>query len=131
EELMERAGTTPLPPYINRPADANDRERYQTVFARVEGSIAAPTAGLHFSPAMLDQIRQAGVSTPEIVLHVGPGTFKPVDVDDPTRHTMHPEWFDISAETADIVKGTRSGGGRIVAVGTTVTRTLETAAASG
>ena len=131
EELMERAGTTPLPPYISRPADAEDRERYQTVFARVAGSIAAPTAGLHFTPALLDQVRGAGVRTPEVVLHVGPGTFKPVEVDDPSRHTMHPEWFEIPNDTAQAVNATRPGGGKVMAVGTTVTRALETAAGPG
>ena len=129
--VMERYGATPLPPYITRPAEPEDRDQYQTVFAKEEGSIAAPTAGLHFTPGLLEQIRAAGVEIAQVVLHVGPGTFKPVEVDDPARHTMHPEHYEVSGPTASLVNRARKEGRRIVAVGTTVARTLETAGKSG
>ncbi len=130
-ELMDRYGAVPLPPYVHRPADAEDRDRYQTIFARLDGSVAAPTAGLHFTEASLDRLRAAGMTIAEVVLHVGPGTFKPVQVDDPTEHQMHAEWYSIPTETAETVNGALDAGRRIWAVGTTVTRVLETAARDG
>lgn len=116
-------GTVPLPPYIRRPPEAGDRERYQTVYAEHEGSVAAPTAGLHFTSAMLDALRARGVVIAALDLHVGPGTFKPVETDQLDRHVMHPEAFDIPAATARAVSE-RS----VWAVGTTVVRALESAA---
>jgi S-adenosylmethionine:tRNA ribosyltransferase-isomerase len=127
-ELMERYGTVPLPPYITRPAEPEDRTRYQTVYAKVEGSVAAPTAGLHFTNAILREIAEREVELREIVLHVGPGTFRPVEVEDPSTHAMHVEWYSVPASTARAVNAAKSGGGRVWAVGTTVARTLETAA---
>jgi S-adenosylmethionine:tRNA ribosyltransferase-isomerase len=131
EQIMERYGMTPLPPYITRPPEPEDRQRYQTVFAKQDGSVAAPTAGLHFTPEILDQVRSRGVERAEITLHVGPGTFKLVDVEDPTQHTMHPERFEVSAEAAASVNRARENRRRVVAVGTTVARTLETVGESG
>ncbi len=128
--LMDRYGAVPLPPYIERPADETDRERYQTVYAREEGSVAAPTAGLHFTVDLLDAIRDRGAEIAEVVLHVGPGTFKPVEVDDPTQHVMHAEWYAVSERTAETVNRAKAAGHRIWAVGTTAARTLETVAAS-
>jgi S-adenosylmethionine:tRNA ribosyltransferase-isomerase len=127
--LMERYGTVPLPPYITRSPEPEDRDRYQTVYAEVEGSVAAPTAGLHFTNAILREIAERGVELREIVLHVGPGTFRPVEVEDPSEHAMHVEWYSIPASTAKAVNAAKAGGGRVWAVGTTVARTLETAAA--
>jgi S-adenosylmethionine:tRNA ribosyltransferase-isomerase len=101
------------------------------VFAQVDGSVAAPTAGLHFTPELLEAIRRAGVQLADVVLHVGPGTFKPVDVDDPAAHVMHAEWYDVPAATASAIATTKAAGGRVWAVGTTVARTLETAGATG
>ena len=129
--VMERYGAVPLPPYIHRPADAADRERYQTVFAQVDGSVAAPTAGLHFTTELLEEIRRRGVGVAEVVLHVGPGTFKPVETDDPAAHHMHAEWYEVPQETADAVTATHAAGRRVWAVGTTVVRTLEAAALRG
>ncbi|MBI4419313.1 MAG: tRNA preQ1(34) S-adenosylmethionine ribosyltransferase-isomerase QueA [Gemmatimonadetes bacterium] len=130
-QLMEQYGTTPLPPYIARPAEPADRERYQTVYAREDGSVAAPTAGLHFTPEILTQIRERGVEIVEVVLHVGPGTFKPVEVDDPARHAMHPEWYRVPEATAAAIDRARQERRRVIAVGTTVARTLEAAGTSG
>ncbi len=127
DEAIERFGHIPLPPYIRRGDESNDATRYQTVYAREPGSVAAPTAGLHFTEQMLDAIRQRDVSIAEVVLHVGAGTFKPVDVDDPADHVMHEEWFTIPAFAADTLNAARDRGGRITAVGTTTVRTLETA----
>jgi S-adenosylmethionine:tRNA ribosyltransferase-isomerase len=115
----------PLPPYIERPAEAADRERYQTVYARSAGSVAAPTAGLHFTPSLLDALRAGGVSLVTLVLHVGVGTFRPVDHEELDRHEMHAEWYDVPAESARRLNEIRAGGGAIWAVGTTVARTLE------
>jgi S-adenosylmethionine:tRNA ribosyltransferase-isomerase len=129
--LMERYGAVPLPPYIERPPEQSDRERYQTVYAAVDGSVAAPTAGLHFTPPLLAEITRRGVTLTEVVLHVGPGTFKPVEVDDPADHRMHAEWYTVSAEAAQAVNRARDAGGRVWAVGTTVARTLESVAADG
>ena len=126
-DLMAQFGSIPLPPYIERPADALDVERYQTVYARQDGSVAAPTAGLHFTRETLDAVRDRGVSIAETVLHVGPATFKPVEVEDPSRHRMHVEWYSVSAEAAQTINTARRGGGRVFAVGTTAVRTLESA----
>ena len=127
--LMQAAGHVPLPPYIRRPDASEDRERYQTVFARVPGAIAAPTAGLHWTPELLSAAAERGVSVVRIVLHVGPGTFKPVSVDDPAAHVLDPEWYEIPPEAARALAQARRAGGRVIAVGTTVARTLETGAA--
>lgn len=120
-------GHVPLPPYIARADTATDLERYQTVFARQEGSVAAPTAGLHFTPELLEEIEAQGVSRAELLLHVGAGTFKPVEVEDPADHLMHEEWYYVGMTTAELLTATRRAGGRICAVGTTALRTLETA----
>lgn len=126
-ELMERYGSVPLPPYIDRPPETADRERYQTVFSKDPGSVAAPTAGLHFTNQILQDLRDKGVQLAEVVLHVGPGTFKPVSADDPADHTMHAEWYAISAATAEVVTAARKSGRRVWAVGSTSARVLETA----
>jgi S-adenosylmethionine:tRNA ribosyltransferase-isomerase len=131
QELMERYGAVPLPPYIEREAQPNDRERYQTVYAEVDGSVAAPTAGLHFTPEILDAVAQRGAEFTEVILHVGPGTFRPVEVEDPADHRMHAEWYSIPTATAQAVKDAKARGSRVWAVGTTVARTLETAASNG
>ena len=125
---LERHGHVPLPPYIRRPDVPADRERYQTVYAREAGSVAAPTAGLHFTPALLEALRGRGIEHAEVVLHVGPGTFRPVEVENVTDHRVDPESFVIPPETAEAVARTRARGGRVLAVGTTATRALETAA---
>ena len=118
-------GHVPLPPYIARGDAAGDVERYQTVFAREEGSVAAPTAGLHFTPELLAALSARGVHRAELLLHVGAGTFKPVEAEDPAAHLMHEEWYQVPAESAALLDATRAGGGRICAVGTTSLRTLE------
>jgi S-adenosylmethionine:tRNA ribosyltransferase-isomerase len=128
EEAIERHGHVPLPPYIERPDASEDAERYQTVFAREKGSVAAPTAGLHFTPELLSSLEHRGVAVAEIVLHVGAGTFKPVEVDDPSAHVMHEEWYRVSPEPARTINDRRAAGGRAWAVGTTTVRTLETVA---
>jgi len=128
-DAIERYGHVPLPPYIQRADAASDAERYQTVYARERGSVAAPTAGLHFTPELLAALEQRGVQRAEVVLHVGAGTFKPVDVEDPASHVMHEEWFTVSAATAEAVNATRRAGQRVWAVGTTSVRALESAAA--
>ena len=127
ETAMRAHGAIPLPPYIHRPADAADAERYQTVVARVDGAVAAPTAGLHFTRAMLDALAAAGHPIVRVLLHVGPGTFRPVTAADPREHAMDAEWYEIDPAAAAALRGTRAAGGRIVAVGTTVVRTLESA----
>lgn len=130
DAALERAGRTPLPPYIKRDEEqADDRERYQTVYASERGAIAAPTAGLHFTPEILDAIRSAGVSIAEITLHVGYGTFEPVRVSDLTQHRVAGENFSISEAAARTLNRTMNAGGRVIAVGTTVARTLEHALA--
>ncbi len=129
--LMEDQGHLPLPPYIERPDDAADAERYQTVFGTREGAVAAPTAGLHFDRAMLERLDQAGVARAEITLHVGAGTFQPVRVQDLDRHEMHAEWLEVDDALCAQVETARAGGGRVVAVGTTSVRSLESAAADG
>jgi S-adenosylmethionine:tRNA ribosyltransferase-isomerase len=128
DRALKRHGRMPLPPYVRRPATPADADRYQTVFAREPGSVAAPTAGLHFTTALFERLKDRGVETAEVVLHVGPGTFQPVKVDDVAQHTVAAESFDIPEETARSVRATRARGARVVAVGTTVVRTLETAA---
>jgi S-adenosylmethionine:tRNA ribosyltransferase-isomerase len=128
EEAIARFGRLPLPPYITRDPTAADEERYQTVYARAEGSVAAPTAGLHFTPSILDALSAKGVLIAGLDLQVGPGTFKPVEVDDPREHAMHPERYEISHRLAALVQLVHEQGGRIWAVGTTVVRALESAA---
>ena len=131
DRIIDRVGRTPLPPYIKRAVDSvEDRERYQTVFARSRGAIAAPTAGLHFTARLLQTIQDRGVRVARITLHVGYGTFEPVRVDDVKLHRVAPEWFSISEAAAQIINQARNDGGRIVAVGTTTTRALESSAAS-
>jgi len=130
-DLMQRHGHVPLPPYIARPDEAADLERYQTVFASREGAVAAPTAGLHFDGAMLTRLADLGVATAEVTLHVGAGTFQPVRVQDLDRHVMHAEYLELDEAVCDQVRAARSAGGRVVAVGTTSVRSLETAAAAG
>ena len=132
EGHLERLGQVPLPPYIRRDIkDINDRELYQTVYARQPGAIAAPTAGLHFSEELLAEIRGAGVETVMVTLHVGLGTFKPVTAERIADHRMERERWEIPEETAEAIRRTRARGGRVVAVGTTVVRTLESAALVG
>lgn len=126
--VVERIGHVPLPPYIAREDRTGDRERYQTVYARERGSVAAPTAGLHFTPEILECIRERGIETAEITLHVGLGTFQPVRVDRVEEHHLHREWCSISAQNAHKINSALSGGRRVVAVGTTTARTLEHAA---
>jgi len=130
-ELMQAHGHMPLPPYIQRPDNELDRERYQTVFGDRPGAVAAPTAGLHFDREMLDRLAAMGVETARVTLHVGAGTFQPVRVDDIDRHTMHSEWLEVGETTVAAVEAARARGGRVVAVGTTSVRCLETAAADG
>lgn len=129
ETVLDRLGETPLPPYIHTKLD--DKERYQTVYARERGSAAAPTAGLHFTPELLQQLKDKGVNQAFVTLHVGLGTFRPVTSDDITGHVMHREYYSISPETAGLINRTKAAGGRVIAVGTTSVRTLETAAADG
>jgi S-adenosylmethionine:tRNA ribosyltransferase-isomerase len=126
--VIDRIGHIPLPPYIDRPDTPLDREQYQTVYARSLGSVAAPTAGLHFTPEVLDRIRARGIETAEVTLHVGLGTFQPIRVEVVEQHKIHREWYSISAEAATAIQRARDDGRRIVAVGTTTVRTLETAA---
>ena len=130
EILLERAGTMPLPPYIasKRPTDARDRSDYQTMFAREDGAVAAPTAALHFTPELMAAIEAAGVLTQTLTLHVGAGTFLPVKAEDTDDHRMHAEWGRIDAEAADRLNAARAAGGRLIAVGTTSLRLLESAA---
>ncbi|MGD8395024.1 MAG: tRNA preQ1(34) S-adenosylmethionine ribosyltransferase-isomerase QueA [Candidatus Eiseniibacteriota bacterium] len=128
DDAIECAGHVPLPPYIRRADDVRDREDYQTVFARVPGAVAAPTAGLHFTPELLAGLGRAGISIVRLVLHVGPGTFTPVVADDVREHRLDPEPFELPATTAAAINASRAAGGRIVAVGTTVVRVLETQA---
>jgi S-adenosylmethionine:tRNA ribosyltransferase-isomerase len=133
ELLLERAGRMPLPPYIagKREADAKDREDYQTMFAKAEGAVAAPTAALHFTPALMATLAEAGIGHETLTLHVGAGTFLPVKAEDTADHAMHAEWGRIDAGTAARLNAARAAGGRIVAVGTTALRLLESAADAG
>ncbi|HZF26561.1 MAG TPA: tRNA preQ1(34) S-adenosylmethionine ribosyltransferase-isomerase QueA [Steroidobacteraceae bacterium] len=129
--FLDRHGEVPLPPYIEHKPAAIDRERYQTIFAQIDGAVAAPTAGLHFDQALVSELESSGVSRVLITLHVGAGTFQPLRVENLDQHRMHPERVQVSAEACEAINATRSRGGRIVAVGTTVVRGLETAASSG
>jgi S-adenosylmethionine:tRNA ribosyltransferase-isomerase len=129
-EALARYGHVPLPPYLERDDEPLDRERYQTVYARVPGSVAAPTAGLHFTPELLEALASRGVARAAVTLHVGVGTFRPIDVDDPRAHAMHAEMYEVSPAAAEAIASTRAAGGRVWAVGTTVVRTLEAAAAA-
>ena len=126
-EAMDRFGALPLPPYIDRPPDTQDEVRYQTIYAERPGSVAAPTAGLHFTEAHLHRIVEAGIDIASVDLEVGPGTFKPVEEEDLEDHNMHPERYTVPEETASKVAATRARGGRVWAIGTTVVRTLESA----
>lgn len=128
EEILEQVGLMPVPPYIRKPL--LDRGRYQTIYARLAGSAAAPTAGLHFSDELLSRIRDKGVAVIPVLLHVGLGTFRPVKVEDISRHRMHAEFYEVSGQAAKAISETRERGGRIIAVGTTTTRCLESAAAA-
>ena len=130
-ELLERYGETPLPPYIARAPQREDAERYQTVYARAPGAIAAPTAGLHFDDAMLAALRAEGVAIAYVTLHVGAGTFQPVRVENVADHVMHSEWYSLPAATVSAIEAARARGGRVIAVGTTSLRALETAASAG
>lgn len=130
-ELLERVGHMPLPPYIDRPDESADRERYQTVYAERAGAVAAPTAGLHFDEPLLEAIRAKGIDTAFVTLHVGAGTFQPVRVEKIEDHHMHKEWLEVSAEVVAAVEACRARGGRVVAVGTTSVRSLESAARDG
>ena len=131
EAIIARHGQVPLPPYITREPDALDRERYQTVYAAAPGSVAAPTAGLHFTPAVLAQLEQRGACIARLTLHVGPGTFRPVTVADPAHHHLDPEAYVLPPETALEIEEVRGRGGTVWAVGTTVARTLEACAETG
>ena len=126
EELLDKLGEMPLPPYIKEKLE--DKERYQTVYSKIEGSAAAPTAGLHFTNELLEDIKDKGVKTAYLTLHVGLGTFRPVSVENVEEHVMHTEHYEVSQDAADIINETRKSGGRIIAVGTTSVRTLETVA---
>lgn len=125
EEILDQLGQMPLPPYIRH--QLKDKERYNTVYAKYNGSAAAPTAGLHFTKELLEQIRDKGVGIAQITLHVGLGTFRPVKVDDPTQHHMHSEYYIVDEPTAELINRTKKNGKRVIAVGTTSCRTLETA----
>jgi len=129
--LLERFGHVPLPPYITHADDADDERRYQTVFARQPGAVAAPTAALHFDEALLDALQAKGVSRANVTLHVGAGTFQPVRSESISEHKMHSEWFEVSPATVEAIERTKRDGGRIIAVGTTTLRALESAALGG
>ena len=128
DAVLRAQGEMPLPPYIHRSPTAEDLERYQTVYARVDGAVAAPTAGLHFSEALLVQLRVAGVRRAAVTLHVGPGTFRPITAADPREHRMEEEWYEVGEAAAAAMRRARERGGRIVAVGTTTVRALESMA---
>ena len=130
-EVMDRLGEVPLPPYITHAAQDDDEARYHTVYARVPGAVAAPTAGLHFDAALLESLRAKGVAIAHVTLHVGAGTFQPVRVDDVERHVMHSEWYSVPQETASAIASARASGGRVIAVGTTALRALESASPDG
>ena len=129
--LLTGLGHMPLPPYITREDNETDRRRYQTVFAETPGAVAAPTAGLHFDQVLLDQLKEAGIESTTVTLHVGAGTFQPVRVENIEDHLMHAEWLDVSQAACDAIAAARARGGRVVAVGTTAVRSLETAAQDG
>ena len=130
-EILHRHGEVPLPPYITHQADSDDERRYQTVYAKHVGSVAAPTAGLHFDQAILSALREKGVSLAYVTLHVGAGTFQPVRDDDISKHIMHSEWYHLPPETVAAIVRAKAAGGRVIAVGTTSMRTLEAASRSG
>jgi len=130
-ELIETHGRLPLPPYIEHDADAFDETRYQTVYAKHAGAVAAPTAGLHFDQALLERLRQKGIGFAYVTLHVGAGTFQPVRSENLAEHKMHSEWYTIGEATVDAVRATKAAGGKVVAVGTTSLRALESASQSG
>ena len=130
-ELMDKHGHMPLPPYIRREDGEEDRERYQTIYAREPGAIAAPTAGLHFDASLLEKLDAMGVEQAFVTLHVGAGTFQPVRVDEISDHRMHSEWVEVDSRVVEAVRQTRLRGGRVIAVGTTAVRALESAAAAG
>ena len=130
-EILDQIGHIPLPPYIERPDESDDHQRYQTVYASRPGAVAAPTAGLHFDDALLDQLRAKGIITVFVTLHVGAGTFQPVRADELKAHQMHAEYVEVSQQAVDTINKARAAGGRVVAVGTTSVRSLESAAASG
>lgn len=129
--ILERIGEVPLPPYITHQADAVDESRYQTVYAKYDGSVAAPTAGLHFDDAILNQLGALGATLAYVTLHVGAGTFRPVRDDDISKHVMHQEWYRVPLETVEAIRAAKAKGGRLIAVGTTSMRTLESASQSG
>ena len=131
EKLLLRVGRMPLPPYIDRAAEAADDERYQTVYARQSGAVAAPTAGLHFDEALLQVLRERGIDSGYVTLHVGAGTFQPMRAERLEDHTMHREWLNVGAQLVEQIHRTRERGGRVVAVGTTVVRALESASRAG
>jgi S-adenosylmethionine:tRNA ribosyltransferase-isomerase len=130
-ELIEKHGRLPLPPYIEHAADQFDEQRYQTVYAKTPGAVAAPTAGLHFDEALLDKLRAKGIGFAYVTLHVGAGTFQPVRTENLAEHKMHSEWYTISGETVDAVRAAKAAGRSVVAVGTTSMRALESASQSG
>jgi len=130
-KLVEKYGAMPLPPYIERKANLQDEQRYQTVYAKHAGAVAAPTAGLHFDENLLQQITDKGIKHDFVTLHVGAGTFAPIRVDDVAEHKMHSEWFSVPPSVVDLVKDTRKTGGRVIAVGTTSVRCLESASLNG
>ncbi|MCP4048469.1 MAG: tRNA preQ1(34) S-adenosylmethionine ribosyltransferase-isomerase QueA, partial [Gammaproteobacteria bacterium] len=129
--LLQDLGHMPLPPYITREDTDRDRRRYQTVYAQTPGAVAAPTAGLHFDQALLDQLTQKGIQSTTVTLHVGAGTFQPVRVDNIEDHDMHAEWLEVTQSTCDSIAAARTRGDRVIAVGTTAVRCLETAAQGG
>jgi S-adenosylmethionine:tRNA ribosyltransferase-isomerase len=129
-DIVDKIGQSPLPPYIEREPEPQDKERYQTVFARVRGAVAAPTAGLHFTKELLKKIENRGVKITPIVLHLGLGSFRPVVVEDLNRHKMDSEYYEVPEQTAEVINDTIKGGGRVVAVGTSTTRALETSVTS-
>lgn len=126
EEILDKLGQMPLPPYITH--ELKDKNRYQTVYAKHEGSAAAPTAGLHFTPKLLEQVRDQGIQIAEVTLHVGLGTFRPVKVEDVTQHHMHSEFYEVTEEAASLIRQTKASGGRVICVGTTSCRTIESVA---
>jgi S-adenosylmethionine:tRNA ribosyltransferase-isomerase len=130
-EVLNRLGHMPLPPYIDRDEESEDKERYQTVFSDKSGAVAAPTAGLHFTEHLLNELKEKGIDNTKLTLHVGAGTFQPVRVDDVTNHQMHSEYVRVPMEVVEKINETKQNGGRILAVGTTVVRSLETAARNG
>lgn len=131
-ELLATSGRVPLPPYIRKgKSEAADRDRYQTVYARADGSVAAPTAGLHFTPTLFDRLQARGIDRTHVTLHVGLGTFEPMKAADPADHVMHAEWGAVPAAAVDAIRACRARGGRVIAVGTTATRALESAARAG